>query len=81
MKTLTLNPKPHVSHVPNALPLRLERIFVETGDERCPIAGIWLKLAASDQTPDEPALVRPAMAIPLWRAFHHWPTSFCYSAA
>jgi hypothetical protein len=62
-------------------PVRLERTFVETGDERCPIAGIWLKIVDTDLPADEPALTRPAIDIRPWRAFHLRTTRFCYSAA
>ncbi len=37
----------------------LTRTFVETGDERCPIAGIWSRLE-NDATADESELTRPA---------------------
>jgi hypothetical protein len=48
----------------------LVRSFVETGDERCPIAGIWSRLINADQQTDDPELARPAMLSLLsWRAF------------
>ena len=37
----------------------LTRTFVETGDERCPIAGIWSRLD-SEATADDSELARPA---------------------
>jgi hypothetical protein len=50
------------SMIPQFSRMRLTRTFVETGDERCPIAGIWSRLE-SDATADEGELFRPAM----WR--------------
>jgi hypothetical protein len=39
----------------------LTRTFVETGDERCPLGGIWSRLPEMDATiDDEPGLTRPA---------------------
>ena len=47
----------------------LVRTFVETGDERCPIAGIWSRIEM-DATPDEAELPRPVMRRLLpWQAF------------
>ena len=47
----------------------LVRTFVETGDERCPIAGIWSRIEM-DATPDEAELPWPALRRLLqWRAF------------
>ena len=49
--------------------MHLTRTFVETGDERCPIAGIWSRLE-SDATADDSELTRPAAWRFLrWRAF------------
>lgn len=39
--------------------VHLIRTFVETGDERCPIAGIWSRLE-NDATADDSELTRPA---------------------
>lgn len=50
----------------------LTRRFVLTGDERCPIAGIWSRLDESplaDAT-DEPSLTPPAVGRLSWRAIH-----------
>jgi hypothetical protein len=50
----------------------LTRHFVLTGDERCPIAGIWSRLdtnAQPDQS-DDPSLTLPAIGALLWRAIH-----------
>ncbi len=48
--------------------MHLTRTFVETGDERCPIAGIWSRLE-NDATADESELTRPAVwSLFLWRA-------------
>ena len=47
----------------------ITRMFVETGDERCPIAGIWSRFTEADPTLDEPERTRPVMRIFLpWRA-------------
>jgi hypothetical protein len=70
---------PAVSH-----PISLTRTFVETGDERCPLAGIWLRLADDSPTPasDEPERTWPALRRSLlWRAFHPRLTPFRYSIA
>jgi hypothetical protein len=54
--------------VPRFSRMHLTRTFVETGDERCPIAGIWSRLE-SDATADEAELRWPAMRRLLrWRA-------------
>jgi hypothetical protein len=53
--------------------MNLTRTFVETGDERCPIAGIWSRLE-SDATAEDAELTRPAIwKLLLWRAFLHGP--------
>jgi hypothetical protein len=63
-------------------PLRLTRTFVETGDERCPIAGIWMRLTEAEPPIDEPESTRPAMRrLLLWRAIHPPVTAVWYSAA
>jgi len=55
---------------PVARPIRLTRNFVETGDERCPIAGIWSRLEC-DPIADDPESTRPAMRrLGPWRAVH-----------
>lgn len=42
--------------------LSLTRTFVETGDERCPLAGIWSRLPELDAaTDDDPGLLWPAL--------------------
>jgi hypothetical protein len=56
-----------------AVPARLSltRAFVETGDERCPLAGIWSALPLTDTADDDPGLPRPVMgALLAWRALH-----------
>ena len=59
--------------VPNFSRMNLTRTFVETGDERCPIAGIWSRLE-SDATADDSELTRPASRRLLaWRAFLFGP--------
>jgi hypothetical protein len=71
---------PAVSHQTH--PFSLTRTFVETGDERCPLAGIWMRLADDTSAPDEPERTRPAMRrFLLWRAFHPSLTTFRYSIA
>ncbi len=62
--------------------ITLTRRFVLTGDERCPIAGIWSRLDAGipDFT-DEPSLTRPAMGMLLWRAIHLLFTKLRYLPA
>lgn len=58
------------SIIPANRSLRLVRTFVETGDERCPMAGVWLPIADGDAAVDEPERKRPAIGILLpWRAF------------
>lgn len=53
--------------------MHLTRTFVETGDERCPIAGIWSRLE-SDATADDSELARPApRRLLLERAFLFGP--------
>jgi len=76
--------KPESSKVvrPSANSIRLTRTFVETGDERCPIAGIWSRLADSNTLTDDPEIAMPAMRkLLLWRAFHPLMTTFRYSIA
>lgn len=59
-----------VSQFRTGQPVHLTRAFVETGDERCPIAGIWSRLIESDQQADDPELRQPAMgSFHSWRAF------------
>ena len=58
------------------------RTFVETGDERCPIAGIWSRIPASDATLDEPEIAPPVMRTLLpWRASHRLFNNIRYSIA
>jgi hypothetical protein len=55
------------SMIPQHSRMHLTRTFVETGDERCPIAGIWSRLE-SDATADDSELCRPAVLRRLlWR--------------
>jgi len=62
--------------------LEITRTYVETGDERCPIAGIWSRISATDATTDEPERIRPVMRIFLpWRASDFLFTFFRYSIA
>lgn len=50
---------------------QLARTYVETGDERCPLAGIWLRLNDAAPQTDEPELARPTMRRLLsWWAIH-----------
>lgn len=39
--------------------ITLVRRFVQTGDERCPIAGIWSPIAESSSALDESERIRP----------------------
>ncbi len=56
-------------------PFPLTRTYVETGDERCPLAGIWSHLPHAIPTPDEPESAWPALrGLPPWRAFHLFVT-------
>jgi hypothetical protein len=87
LKVLNLTrPRAAANAATNSTGLALTRHFVLTGDERCPIAGIWSRLdpdatnAQPDQT-DDPSLTRPAMGAPLWRAIHLLFTSFRYLPA
>lgn len=61
----------------------LTRHFVLTGDERCPIAGIWSRLDTTTPAAsiDEPSLTKPAMGMLLWRAIHLLFTSLRYLPA
>jgi hypothetical protein len=66
---------------PTRRPVQLTRTFVETGDERCPIAGIWSRIEC-DPLSDDPQLAQPAMRRLLsWRAFHTLLTMPRYSLA
>jgi hypothetical protein len=57
------------SMIPRFSRMHLTRAFVETGDERCPIAGIWSRLE-NDANTDDGELCRPAMwRLLSWRAF------------
>jgi hypothetical protein len=52
-------------------PSPLVRRFVETGDERCPIAGIWMALSPEADRADESESIWPVVRRLLsWRAFH-----------
>ncbi len=60
----------------------ITRTFVETGDERCPIAGIWSRLITTDPTLDEPEIALPVMRTLLpWRASDFLFTFVRYSIA
>jgi hypothetical protein len=51
--------------------LALTRRFVETHDERCPIAGIWSRLDTTSATTDEPEITRPTTGMLFsWWALH-----------
>lgn len=76
MKNLTnrwTRPAENQSMLPRFSRMHLVRTFVETGDERCPIAGIWSRLE-NDATADESELAWPASwrLLP-WRAFLFGP--------
>lgn len=72
MKNLMNRPQQSVevrSMIPQFSRMNLTRTFVETGDERCPIAGIWSRLE-NDATNDEAELGWLVMGgLLLWRAF------------
>ena len=53
-------PAEHQPMIPRFSRMNLTRNFVETGDERCPIAGIWSRLE-NDATADEGELTRPVV--------------------
>jgi hypothetical protein len=59
---------------------RLTRNFIETGDERCPLAGIWSCLTEDDALVEDPELIWPAtwMLLP-WRALYFSATQLRYS--
>jgi hypothetical protein len=61
----------------------LTRHFVLTGDERCPIAGTWLRLDTSElpAPADDSSLARPAMGVLPWRAIHRLFTQLHYLPA
>jgi hypothetical protein len=49
----------------------LVRRFVETGEERCPIAGTWMVISPEADSVDESESIWPAVRRLLsWRAFH-----------
>jgi len=75
MKTLFTNFKTDAQQaVPMNSRTSLTRAFVETGDERCPLAGVWSRLPEMDAAlDDEPGLTWPARGVFLfgalpWRA-------------
>jgi hypothetical protein len=58
--------------------LSLTRAFVETGDERCPLAGTWSRLPELDAAlDDEPGLTRPARGVFLLGALPWRAVSLC----
>jgi hypothetical protein len=61
-----VRPAENHAMLPQFSRMHLVRTFVETGDERCPIAGIWSRLE-NDATADDSELTRPAL-----RRFLHW---------
>jgi hypothetical protein len=69
MKTLSTLLRRTTPSVPTNLMHQnaLIRTFVETGDERCPLAGIWMRLAESTSPTDDPELRLPAVGDSLWR--------------
>jgi hypothetical protein len=76
MKNLTnrwVRPAEDRQIIPRCSRVHLTRTFVETCDERCPIAGIWSCLD-KDATADDPELARPASwRLRLERAFSFRP--------
>jgi hypothetical protein len=74
-----IRPAENQPMLPQFSRMHLARTFVETGDERCPIAGIWSRLDI-DATADDSELTRPAA----WRllrrrAFYSGLFSLSYS--
>jgi hypothetical protein len=70
--------------MPHSYPRGLTRSFVETGDERCPMAGIWSCTGPTDAAAadDDTELATPATWMLLqWRAFHCHLTWRRYSIA
>jgi hypothetical protein len=64
-----VRPAEHRLMIPQHSRMHLTRTFVETGDERCPIAGIWSRLD-NDAATDDGELLRPVIRRSLlWRAF------------
>jgi len=61
----------------NTKRMSLTRSFVETGDERCTLAGIWSRLPEMDATADdEPGLARPVRGVFLFGALLWRPRGF-----
>ena len=82
-KVLNRTHKQVTENAGNNKAFALTRRFILTGDERCPIAGIWSRLdtsALADST-DEPSLTRPAKGISPWWAIHLLFTSLRYLPA
>jgi hypothetical protein len=74
MKTLFTKLRRQPDFYPVHSRMHLTRSFVETGDERCPIAGIWSRLAETEIETDDSKLSRPAMRrLLFWRAFLPYP--------
>jgi len=82
MKNLTnrwVRPSEVRAMLPQFNRVHLVRTFVETGDERCPIAGIWSRLE-NDATADDCELTRPVMwGLLLWRAILSGPGLFMWA--
>jgi hypothetical protein len=71
-----VRPAENQKMVPQFSRMHLTRTFVETGDERCPIAGIRSRFE-SDTPTDESELTRLAVRSLLpWRAFLFGPGIF-----
>ena len=59
--------------------ISLTRNFVETGDERCPLAGIWSRLPELDAAvDDEPGLIWPVRGVFLFAALPGGPAVSCH---
>jgi hypothetical protein len=57
--------------------ISLTRSFVETGDERCPLAGIWSRLPETDSAvDDEPGLTWPVRGVLLFGALPERASGF-----
>ena len=65
--------------IPQTNRVSLTRSFVETGDERCPLAGIWSRLPELDAAvDDEPGLIWPVRGVFLFAALPGGPAVSCH---
>ena len=61
--------------------IEISRRWVETADERCPLACVWFALPQSNEEDDESGLAWPAFSHLFWKAgyLHCVNTLFAYS--